>query len=258
VGSQVTGIDLKAQRGVSDLHERILTGDLGLLQSQPFTIALGSTLAGQLGAMAGDVIEVVLPTLSVTPLGVFPRVRKLVVVAEFEVGSSIDAVQSYVSLETAGRLFARRGVDGLQVDLGSPDNVADAAPPLREMLRMTTAVSSPSDLVITDWRDSQGSLFTAVKMEKIMVGILLLAVIAVAAFNIVSTLTMSVTEKARDIAVLRVMGFTFARRYGSVPGPWLIDWIGGYCDRSCLGGFTRTMGIRYCDHYGAINWCAAL
>lgn len=208
VGSQVTGIDLKAQRGVSDLHERILSGDLGLLQSQPFTIALGSTLAGQLGAMAGDVIEVVLPTLSVTPLGVFPRVRKLVVVAEFEVGSSIDAVQSYVSLETAGRLFARRGVDGLQVDLGSPDNVADAAPPLREMLRMTTAVSSPSDLVITDWRDSQGSLFSAVKMEKIMVGILLLAVIAVAAFNIVSTLTMSVTEKARDIAVLRVMGFT--------------------------------------------------
>ena len=68
--------------------------------------------------------------------------------------------------------------------------------------------SANPHLTVEDWRDSQGSLFAAVKMEKIMVGILLLAVIAVAAFNIISTLTMSVTEKARDIAVLRVMGFT--------------------------------------------------
>ncbi|MDA7584117.1 lipoprotein-releasing ABC transporter permease subunit [Luminiphilus sp.] len=204
VGSQITGVDLAAQRGVSDLHRRIIAGDLTRLESEPFTIALGSTLAGQLGAITGDVIEVVLPTLSVTPLGVFPRVRKLMIVAEFEVGSSIDAVQSYVGLETAARLFARRGIDGLQIDLGSPDNVSEAVPALRQMLHN----GANPHLTVEDWRDSQGSLFAAVKMEKIMVGILLLAVIAVAAFNIISTLTMSVTEKARDIAVLRVMGFT--------------------------------------------------
>ena len=204
VGSQITGVDLAAQRGVSDLHRRIIAGDLTRLESEPFTIALGSTLAGQLGAITGDVIEVVLPTLSVTPLGVFPRVRKLMIVAEFEVGSSIDAVQSSVGLETAARLFARRGIDGLQIDLGSPDNVSEAVPALRHMLHN----GANPHLTVEDWRDSQGSLFAAVKMEKIMVGILLLAVIAVAAFNIISTLTMSVTEKARDIAVLRVMGFT--------------------------------------------------
>lgn len=208
VGSQIRGIDVLAQRGVNNLHERIVSGNLKELQSEPFTIALGRSLAGQLGVMTGDVVEVVLPTLSVTPLGVFPRVRNLLVVAEFEVGSSIDAVQSYVGLETAKRLFSRGGIDGLQLDLGSPDRVAEAVPVLREKLRGMVGQGTAPDLTIADWRESQGSLFAAVKMEKIMVGVLLLAVIAVAAFNIISTLTMSVTEKARDIAVLRVMGFT--------------------------------------------------
>ena len=208
VGSQIRGIDVPAQRGVNNLHERIVSGNLEELQSRPFTIALGRSLAGQLGVMTGDVVEVVLPTLSVTPLGVFPRVRNLLVVAEFEVGSSIDAVQSYVGLETAKRLFSRGGIDGLQLDLGSPDRVAEAVPALREKLRGMVGQDTAPDLTIADWRESQGSLFAAVKMEKIMVGVLLLAVIAVAAFNIISTLTMSVTEKARDIAVLRVMGFT--------------------------------------------------
>ena len=208
VGSQIRGIDVPAQRGVNNLHERIVSGNLEELQSRPFTIALGRSLAGQLGVMTGDVVEVVLPTLSVTPLGVFPRVRNLLVVAEFEVGSSIDAVQSYVGLETAKRLFSRGGIDGLQLDLGSPDRVAEAVPELREKLRGMVGQDTAPDLTIADWRESQGSLFAAVKMEKIMVGVLLLAVIAVAAFNIISTLTMSVTEKARDIAVLRVMGFT--------------------------------------------------
>ncbi len=208
VGSQVTGIDLNAQRGVSDLHKRIIAGDLARLESEPFTIALGRSLAGQLRVTTGDIIEVVLPTLSVTPLGVFPRVRKLVVVAEFEVGSGIDGIQSYVSLKTAARLFTKDGVDGLQIDVGNPDRVAKVVPLLRKKFRDVQRQDANFHLIVEDWRDSQGSLFAAVKMEKIMVGILLLAVIAVAAFNIVSTLTMSVTEKARDIAVLRVMGFT--------------------------------------------------
>ena len=199
-GSRITGIDLERQRTVSELHQRVIAGDLGQLAAQPFTLALGSSLARQLGVVPGDSLEVVLPTLSVTPLGVFPRTRKLLVVAEFEVGSSLDALQSYVSLDTARRLFARPGVDGLQLDLGSPDAVSGAVPSLQQRLA--------AGMKIIDWRDSQGSLFAAVRMEKIMVGVLLLAVIAVAAFNIVSTLTMSVTEKSRDIAVLRVMGVT--------------------------------------------------
>ncbi len=199
-GSLMTGIIPAMQRGVSDLHGRVVFGDLDHIVSRPFSIALGSALARQLGVGVGDTVDVVLPTLSVTPLGVFPRTRKLTIVAEFEVGSSLDALQSYVGFDTARRLFARPGADGLQLDVGEPDRVVSVVPRLRQALG--------ADVVVKDWRASQGSLFAAVRMEKIMVGVLLLAVIAVAAFNIVSTLTMSVTEKSRDIAVLRVMGVT--------------------------------------------------
>ena len=199
-GSRVTGIDLSAQRRVSDLHEHVVAGDLAGLEQTPFTLAIGSGLARQLAVSVGDSIDIVLPTLTVTPLGTLPRTRELRLVAVFEVGSSIDAQQSYVSLETARRLFARPGVDGLQVDLGDAETVGRRSGALRTTLG--------DDYVISDWRSSQGSLFAAVRMEKIMVGVLLLAVVAVAAFNIVSTLTMSVTEKSRDIAVLRVMGVT--------------------------------------------------
>lgn len=199
-GVRLTGIDLSAQRSVNALDRRIVRGDLGTLETRRFTVAIGTTLAQMLGVGVGDRIEVTLPTLSITPMGVFPRTRQLEVVAEFEVGSDLDATQAYVSLESARRLFARSGVDGLQLKLEAPEAVEEMVPQLRAQL--------PGNLVLTDWRESQGSLFTAVKMEKITVGLLLMAVIAVAAFNIVSTLTMSVTEKAGDIAVLRVMGLS--------------------------------------------------
>jgi len=199
-GSRVTGIDLAAQARVSRLDQHIVAGDLKQLEQGAFTVALGSSLAQQLGVTIGDRVELVLPTLAVTPFGVLPRTRKLQVVAIFEVGSSIDAQQSYVSLDTARRLFSRSGVDGLQIDLGDPERVVQRAPGLQALLG--------DDFTLSDWRSSQGTLFAAVRMEKIMVGVLLLAVVAVAAFNIVSTLTMSVTEKTRDIAVMRVMGVT--------------------------------------------------
>ena len=129
-------------------------------------------------------------------------------------GSSLDATVLRQS-RYRERLFARPGVDGLQLDLGSPDAVSGAVPSLQQRLA--------AGMKIIDWRDSQGSLFAAVRMEKIMVGVLLLAVIAVAAFNIVSTLTMSVTEKSRDITVLRVMGVTAG---GSCCCSWGTDTAG--------------------------------
>lgn len=226
-GSRMTGVEPALQRGVSDLHQRVVWGDLTELEAQPFSVALGSALAAQLGVGVGDTVEVVLPTLSVTPFGILPRMRKLRVVAQFEVGSSLDAVQSYVGLDTASRLFARSGVDGLQLDLGHPDRVAVVGPTLRDGLG--------ANLAISDWRASQGSLFSAVRMEKIMVGLLLLAVVAVAAFNIVSTLTMSVTEKSRDIAVLRVMGFTSLGVMGLFVGHGLLIGAVGIALGAILG-----------------------
>lgn len=199
-GVTVSGIDLTAQRSVNTLHQHVVSGALSALEIEPFTVVLGTTLARILGVGPGDAVDVTLPTVSVTPLGILPRNRALKVVGVFEVGTDLDATQAWVSLDTARRLFTRAGVDGLQLQFSS---LARARAGLDEL-----ANRLPGHLTITDWRTSQGSLFTAVQMEKITIGVLLMAVIAVAAFNIVSTLTMSVTEKQGDIAVLRVLGLS--------------------------------------------------
>lgn len=199
-GVQVTGIDVAAQEGVNNLHRRIVDGTLNDLTQTPFSVVLGAGLARLLGVTVGDEVVVTLPTLSVTPLGVFPRTKRLRVVALFRVGADLDTRQAYVKLETAQRLFARRGVDGIQLRFS---DVATA-----EAAAIRLQASLPDDWQVEDWRSSQGSLFTAVQMEKVTVAVLLLAVVAVAAFNIVSTLTMAVTEKRRDIAMLGVMGMS--------------------------------------------------
>ncbi len=196
--ARVTGVDLKAQQLVSDLHHQIVLGEFEQIERQRFTVAIGSTLSRLLGVGIGDKLQVTLPTLSVTPLGVFPRSATLTVVSVFEVGADLDAQQVWVSLDTARQLFSREGADYLQVELMSPDLLDSVLASLTNQL--------PSDYRVTDWRDGRGSLVAAVAMEKVTVAILLLAVIAVAAFNIVSTLTMSVTDKRRDIALLRVIG----------------------------------------------------
>ena len=196
--ARVTGIDLLAQRSVSDLHQQIVSGELSQLETQRFSVAIGSTLSRLLGVGIGDKVQVTLPTLSVTPLGVFPRSATLTVVALFEVGADLDAQQVWVSLDTSRRLFTRAGADYLQIELGNAELMGGVATTLKGYLSQ--------DYRVTDWRHGRGSLVAAVAMEKVTVAILLLAVIAVAAFNIVSTLTMSVTDKQRDIALLRVLG----------------------------------------------------
>ena len=198
-GAVLTAIEPALEREVSGIAGAISAGSLDSLAAPGFNVVLGAALARVLGVYPGDTIEVTLPKLTVTPLGVFPRSKRLTVSGIFEVGAQPDAYQAYVSLQTGQRLLARRGlVDGLQVrtqDLyGAP----------RTMAELGTALAG--EYRVLDWSQTQGSLFRAVKMEKLMVSFLLLSVVAVAAFNIVSTLVMSVTEKRRDIAVLRTMG----------------------------------------------------
>ena len=199
-GAVLTAIDPDREKNVSRIAAAMPAGALASLEYPAFNVVLGAALARSLGVYPGDTIEVTVPRLTVTPLGVFPRSKRLTVTGTFEVGAQPDAYQAYVALATGQKLFgsASDSVDGLQVRTGS----LDAAPSVMRNLSIQLKGRYP----VKDWSETQGTLFAAVKMEKMMVSFLLLSVVAVAAFNIVSTLVMSVTEKRRDIAVLRTMG----------------------------------------------------
>jgi lipoprotein-releasing system permease protein len=198
-GAVLTAIDPALERKVSDIPAAMVAGSLDSLEDVGFKVVLGASLARILRLGIGDYVDVTIPRLTVTPLGVFPRSKRLLVTGMFEVGAQPDGYQAYVSLASGQKLLGQRGrVDGLQVRTSD----LFEAPGIMAALAQTVT----GDYEVTDWSQTQGSLFKAVKMEKLMVSLLLLSVVAVAAFNIVSTLVMSVAEKRRDIAVLRTMG----------------------------------------------------
>jgi lipoprotein-releasing system permease protein len=199
-GVQLSGVDPAAQLTVNAIDQHMVTGDWQDLASPGFKVVLGRSLARSLGVTVGDRVEVVMPIMSVTPMGIFPRRRSLEVIGEFQVGAEPDLKQAFVSLDTARRLTGRQQVDGLQLRLVDMMQADSVAADLQGRLGGGFNVQS--------WSDTQGSLFAAVRMEKVTVAVLLLSVVAVAAFNIVSTLTMSVTDKRSDIAVLRVLGLS--------------------------------------------------
>ncbi|MFV8817370.1 lipoprotein-releasing ABC transporter permease subunit [Haliea sp. E17] len=198
-GGQLTAIDPQLETAVSGIAGSMQQGSLDSLAGDDFNVVLGTSLARMLGVVVGDSVEVTVPRITVTPLGAFPRSKRLLVTGVFQVGAQPDSYQAYIGLAAGQRLLGpRHAVDGLQVrtrDLFEAPGILHAA-----------ADALPGQLRVRDWSQTQGSLFRAVKMEKIMVSLLLLSVVAVAAFNIVSTLVMSVAEKRRDIAVLRTMG----------------------------------------------------
>jgi len=198
-GAQLTAIDPTLEANVSKLGDSMVAGELSALSESGFKVVLGAALARMLSVSIGDYVDATIPRLPVTPLGVFPRNKRLQVVGIFEVGAQPDVYQAYIPLSAGQKLLGYRDrVEGLQVktvDLHSAPQTLGAL-----------AASLPEGVVVRDWSQTQGSLFRAVKLEKLMVSLLLLSVVAVAAFNIISTLVMSVAEKRRDIAVLRTMG----------------------------------------------------
>ena len=195
----LVGMAAEDQRRLSDLESHLLAGSLAALD-EPFTAILGSALARRLGVVPGDSLRLILPQVTTTPLGLFPRSRRVRVVGLFEVGAQQDAQLAYTSLDTAARLLRHRGSGGLQLRTGDFLRAAQLGDEL--------AAALPPNARYQPWSATQGSLFHAIRMEKMTVSLLLLGVVLVAAFNIVSTLVMAVTEKRRDIAVLRTMGAT--------------------------------------------------
>lgn len=198
-GAVLYGMDPERQRDVAQLEQYLLAGDLDSL-NEPFSLILGAGLARALGVAPGDEVRIVLPQVTTTPLGVFPRTRLMTVVGLFEVGAQQDGQLAYTSLDSARRLLGRRGAGGLQLLTDNLLKAPDLGPEISAALGDTGRYRP--------WSETQGSLFRAIRMEKLTVTCLLLGVVFVAAFNVISTLVMAVTEKRRDIAVLRTMGAT--------------------------------------------------
>ncbi len=198
-GVQITAVDPAAEQAVSNVGAYMRAGSFEALDEQRYGVVLGALLARSLGVGVGDTVELTVPRLTITPLGSFPRSKRLVVVGIFEIGAQLDSAQAYISLAGGQRLMGLGdSVQGLRVELTDLYQAPAVAGALNAELG--------AELAARDWSLSQGNLFAAIKMEKTMMTVLLLSVVAVAAFNIVSTLTMAVTDKRPDIAVLRTMG----------------------------------------------------
>ena len=198
-GSLVTAIDPASEGDVSQVSEHMRSGNFFALVDTPYGLVMGSLQARALAVGVGDTVELTVPRLTLTPLGSFPRRKRFTVVGIFEIGAQLDGSQAYISLASGQKLLGLGDrVHGVRVSL---DNLFDAPLVAQQM-----QADLGGELRVRDWSQSQGSLFNAIKMEKTMMTVLLLSVVAVAAFNIVSTLTMAVTEKRSDIAVLRTMG----------------------------------------------------
>lgn len=204
LGGDVRGLELQGilphqEAEVSVVHQHMLIGRLSALQAGEFNIVLGSVLARSMGLTSGDKVTVTLPQVSVTPAGIFPRTKRFTVVGVFEVGAQVDQTLALIHLQDAQKLF-RRGdaVDGLRLRF---DDIYTAPQALNTLVN-----TLGEGYVGKNWSETQGSLFQAVKMEKTVVGVMLSIIVAVAAFNIVTSLVMMVAEKRTDIAVLRTMG----------------------------------------------------
>ncbi|SFT32727.1 lipoprotein-releasing ABC transporter permease subunit [Halomonas saccharevitans] len=200
-GAMVNGIEPAWESRVSIVDENMRQGRLDDLKAGEWNVVLGSILARRLGVGVGDRVTLLVPEASITPAGVFPRLKRFTVSGIFSVGADLDAALAYAHIEDMQTL-ARLGdaVGGLRLEL---DDLFVAGSETRAIINELGAGYRG-----LDWTYSHGNLFQAIQMEKRMIALLLTVIIAVAAFNIVSTLVMVVTDKRADIAILRTIGAT--------------------------------------------------
>jgi lipoprotein-releasing system permease protein len=199
-GALVRGVLPGQEDQVTDISGHMRSGRLEDLTPGAFNIVLGGELASSLGIFVGDKVTVIVPQGVVTPAGMLPRLKQFKVVGLFEVGMyEYDAGLALMHVDDARKLY-RLGdaVSGLRVKL---KDMARAPWVTREL-----AGSLRGDYFISDWTMSHQNFFRAVQIEKRMMFIILTLIVAVAAFNIVSTLVMAVTDKQPDIAILRTLG----------------------------------------------------
>lgn len=196
---ELQGVLPDVESKVSIVDQKMLVGDMAALQPGEYGIVMGRLLASRLMLMPGDKVRVTSPEINMTPMGAFTRSRSFTLVGVFEAKAQVDSTLALIHLDDAQKFLRHKGAQGLHVKTTDLYVAARVMAELRQRLGV-------DQYQVKDWSQTQGSLFQAVKMEKIVIGSLLMIIIAVAAFNIVSSLVLMVADKRSDIAVLRTMG----------------------------------------------------
>ncbi|MEG0921472.1 MAG: lipoprotein-releasing ABC transporter permease subunit [Comamonas sp.] len=200
-GALLRGIDPQLEPEVTDMATGIQQQALQSLTPGSFNVVLGSELARLLGVLPGDQVTLVAPSGQVTPAGVVPRLKQMNVVGTFNSGHyEYDSALVLMHYEDAAKLFRLEGPTGVRLKL---KNLHDAPEVAQQLAR-----SLSGNLLIRDWTQQNKTWFAAVQVEKRMMFIILTLIVAVAAFNLVTTLVMTVTDKRADIAILRTLGAT--------------------------------------------------
>jgi len=242
-GVVVRGVDPDREANISDLQKNLTAGKLVYLDRAPPRpsqddsgiqrkgIILGVELARSLGVSMGDVLGMISPSVRMTPLGIIPKIKIVEVVGIFESKMyEYDSNLAFISLSSAQLLFGMKGrVSGIEIKVDDIDAAGHIAAVIQEKLG--------GPYYARDWMQMNKNLFSALKLEKITMFIILILIILVAAFNIISTLFMVVMDKAKDIAVLKSMGATRASimKIFSIQGL-----IIGVCGTAlgCIAGFS--------------------
>lgn len=191
----LTGIDTGSELSVVDIESSLIEGNWNQFAEHRFGLILGAQTARSLQLRTGDSVQISLPAYQITPLGIYPRTRNFEVMGIYASSSQLDGELAFVRLQDAETLFrgvaARRGIRVKTIDAEDISGLIG---------------SLPAGMEVVSWQQRLNGLYEAMQLEKMVVGVMLLAVIFVAAFSLVASLMMSVAEKRTDIAVMRTMG----------------------------------------------------
>ena len=198
-GALLRGISPAEEASVTPLAAQLQGTTFAKLKRGEWNIVLGIELARSLGVREGDKITVVTPGGQVTPAGIVPRLKQFTVAGTFEAGHyEYDSALALIHLDDAARLLRVEGATGVQLKLTDAQAARSVAAQLARAL--------PANISVRDWTRTNRNWFDAVQLEKRLMFIILTLIVAVAAFNLVSTLVMTVTDKRADIAILRTLG----------------------------------------------------
>jgi lipoprotein-releasing system permease protein len=200
-GTIIRGILPEEEPRVSVIAERMIVGEFSNLVAGEFGMLIGKELARALSVTVGDKVTLVAPQANVTPAGILPRLKRFTIVGIFEIGMhEFDSALALIHMDDAMRLFRKDGPTGLRL---KTDNILTAPTVSRNIVEQL-----PGYFWVQDWTQRHSNFFRALKTEKTVMFFILTLIVAVAAFNIISTLVMTVTDKQADIAVLRTIGIS--------------------------------------------------